>query len=86
MLSVHKKWRAEHKKKEALWKRSISLSHQVFCSCPSYLNHFQPPVCRSTAVIGEDVSPAEGLSFVTEDGGEGPGGEGGDEDFVVIKQ
>nr|WBM82645.1 MAG: ORF2 [Torque teno polar bear virus 14] len=75
MLPVHKRWRTEYKRKEALWKRSISSSHAIFCSCPDYRLHFDSK-CRFMAEGGADfgvVSPGEGVSFVTEDGT--PGGD-----------
>nr|WBM82658.1 MAG: ORF2 [Torque teno polar bear virus 18] len=77
MLPIHRKWRQEYKKREALWKRSCSISHNIFCSCPSYTLHFDPR-CRFTGGTADGVggvSPADaGLSFITEDGGT-PGGD-----------
>lgn len=72
----------DYKKKEALWKQSISKSHQIWCSCPNYLLHFEKPSCHTggdVGVVGEGVSPGEGISFVTEtDGGEGSTGDPGE--------
>nr|WBM82671.1 MAG: ORF2 [Torque teno polar bear virus 22] len=79
MLPVHRKWMMDFKKKEAIWKRSVSDSHKLFCSCPSYLSHFTKcPTDGGAGVVGADVSLGEGISFVTEtDGGDkedgGPG-------------
>nr|WBM82720.1 MAG: ORF2 [Torque teno polar bear virus 39] len=80
-MKAQQRWRMEFKKREAVWRRSISISHQLFCSCDNYLNHFIK--CHSTGggLIGGDVSPGEGVSFTTntpgtEDGGDGGGEEG----------
>nr|WBM82686.1 MAG: ORF2 [Torque teno polar bear virus 27] len=88
MLPVHKRWREDYNRKEAQWKRSIAHSHSIFCSCPSYLLHFDKK-CLSTgeggAGLDEVVSPAEGISFVTEDavtGGEEDLGDTGEEKLV----
>ncbi|WCS65232.1 ORF2 [Grizzly bear anellovirus 4] len=80
MLPIHKRWRSEFNKKEALWKRSISVSHSIFCNCPDYRLHFHPK-CHSMAEgAGGDlggVSPGEGISFATEEdiGGAGDHGD-----------
>ncbi|WCS65229.1 ORF2 [Grizzly bear anellovirus 3] len=80
MLPVHRRWRANFKKQEALWKRSISISHRVFCSSAENSSHLVPPVldyrlhfdpqCHTLPDAGGvgGVSPAEGISFATEDG------------------
>lgn len=52
------------KKHEALWKKSISYSHKLFCPCGNYLNHF--------------VWPGSGATLAGGDESEGPGAEGGD--------
>ncbi|WCS65241.1 ORF2 [Grizzly bear anellovirus 7] len=84
MLQIHKRWRADYNKKEAIWKRSVSISHSLFCSCPSYTLHFTKkcPGSGDGGVVG--VSPAEGISFVTEDGDD-HGGEDTDAGATAIK-
>ncbi|WCS65226.1 ORF2 [Grizzly bear anellovirus 2] len=76
MLQVHKQWRMNYKKQEALWKQSISSSHKIFCSCGDYRNHFKPCQSFGDGGGGDDgVSLAEGISFITEDTGGTPEGE-----------
>nr|WBM82692.1 MAG: ORF2 [Torque teno polar bear virus 29] len=77
MLPVHKRWREDYNRKEALWKRSISLSHKCFCSCPDYRLHFTQECLTDIAGAGgvPGVSPAEGISFVTEAGSGGGGSQ-----------
>lgn len=80
MLSIHKRWRADYNKKEALWKRSVSISHNIFCSCPDYRLHFTKK-CLSTgdggAGLDDVVSGAEGISFTTDSDHGGEGATGG---------
>nr|WCS65381.1 ORF2 [Torque teno Leptonychotes weddellii virus 1] len=33
----------QYRKQEALWKRNISISHSLFCSCGNFLDHFKWP-------------------------------------------
>ncbi|BBE36951.1 hypothetical protein [Paguma larvata torque teno virus] len=41
------------KRKEAQWKRLISQTHQSWCHCGNYLNHFckQQPIANSSASL-----------------------------------
>nr|WBM82627.1 MAG: ORF2 [Torque teno polar bear virus 8] len=66
MLSFHKRALLDHKKKEAIWKQIVSLTHKQFCNCGDYLRHFEKCL---TGTGGGGVSLAEGISFTTEDGG-----------------
>nr|WBU87841.1 MAG: ORF2 [Torque teno polar bear virus 6] len=67
MLAFHRRALIDHKRKEAIWKRSISHSHSLWCNCGNYLKHLiKCPTVADTGLGG--VSPAEGVSFETEDG------------------
>nr|WBM82695.1 MAG: ORF2 [Torque teno polar bear virus 30] len=81
-MKAKDRWRMNYKKQEAQWKRSISFSHSIFCNCGDYLNHFKcPSGGTGGGFIGADVSPGEGVSFITatpgtEDGEDVGGAEG----------
>nr|WBM82662.1 MAG: ORF2 [Torque teno polar bear virus 19] len=79
MLAFHKRALIENKKKEAIWKQQVSISHKLWCSCPDYLNHFKKCLIAPAGAGG--VSPGEGISFITEEGGSGD--VGGTEDTGV---
>nr|WBM82729.1 MAG: ORF2 [Torque teno polar bear virus 42] len=65
MLAFHRRALIDHKRKEAIWKRSISQSHSLWCNCGNYLRHLiKCPTVADTGLGG--VSPAEGISFVSE--------------------
>nr|WBM82621.1 MAG: ORF2 [Torque teno polar bear virus 5] len=74
MLMFHRRALLDYKRKEAIWKQSISRSHSLFCNCGDYLKHFQK--CHLEGDGGRGgVSPGEGISFTTEDGDGIQGGE-----------
>nr|WBM82689.1 MAG: ORF2 [Torque teno polar bear virus 28]WBM82701.1 MAG: ORF2 [Torque teno polar bear virus 32] len=82
MLAFHRRALVDHKRKEAIWKRSISQSHSLWCNCGNYLRHLiKCPTVADTGLGG--VSPAEGISFATEEEEDGCREEGaalGEED------
>ncbi|WCS65223.1 ORF2 [Grizzly bear anellovirus 1] len=82
-MRAQDRWRMQYKKQEAQWKRVVSESHKIWCTCPDYLNHF---TCHTTGGgdgrIGADISVAEGISFDTDTHST----DDGEEDFTIIKE
>lgn len=68
-----------YKKREAKWKRDVSLSHSLWCLCGSYKNHFIDPkkslICGDG---GEDNGISDEAMAAIEDGEAGTTGDGGD--------
>ncbi|ASH99107.1 ORF2 [Pitorquevirus ursid11] len=82
-LSFHGRAKAEWQKKQAIWFKSCSISHMLFCNCGDWMLHLQRYHQRQQCRGTEDIGGApEGISFVTEDGGSlgGSGGERGGDD------
>lgn len=81
MLAAHKRWRTEHQRQQALWFKSCSATHKIWCNCGNWQDHILKPKPWSLQQGGADVSLAEGISFVTEDGDRK---DGGDEGFTIV--
>nr|WBM82624.1 MAG: ORF2 [Torque teno polar bear virus 7] len=85
-MKAKDRWRMQYKKNEAIWKRSISVSHTLWCSCGDYLNHFRPP-CPigegGAGPTGADVSLAEGISFATITPSTGDGEDDGSDEEIL---
>ncbi|ASH99080.1 ORF2 [Pitorquevirus ursid7] len=88
-LSFHGRALIKFKKDQALWFKSCSLSHQLFCKCGDWqvhlLRYCERQRCR---IAGDADGLGEGISFVTEDGGsQGNTGRepGGDTGAVEVR-
>nr|WCS65980.1 ORF2 [Torque teno Leptonychotes weddellii virus 2] len=75
-----------YRKAEAVWKRLISVEHQKFCACGSYINHFKWP---GTGGDGkEDPESGEkgaGSGDVSPVGATGDGGRGDISDIAMLR-
>ncbi|WCS65235.1 ORF2 [Grizzly bear anellovirus 5] len=71
-MKAHQRWRAGYMKQQALWFKSCSESHKIFCNCGDWMSHISKPRCLTDT--GADVSLQEGISFISEKG-DGPGGD-----------
>ncbi|ASH99086.1 ORF2 [Pitorquevirus ursid8] len=77
-LGFHGRARAKWQKQQALWFKACSVSHQIFCPCGDWQTHIQRYCERQRCHIGGDTDgDIEGISFVTESGGD-PGDIGGE--------
>lgn len=60
--------RAEQNRKRALWFASCSATHRIWCNCGNWMSHVEERTqAKRKCGILEGVSPAEGISFVTEE-------------------
>lgn len=65
------------KKKEAEWKRLVSSTHNTWCFCGSYLNHFKP---LTASLEKETCGEEDAGAGITPEGSDGAGdGEGSEE-------
>nr|WKF25153.1 ORF2 [Torque teno neovison virus] len=69
----------DYKRKEALWKKQCSISHQLFCNCGDWTYHLKWPGSRGTngslsdtAISQDERKPSVG-NTTTVSGGTTPG-------------
>nr|ASH99090.1 ORF2 [Giant panda anellovirus] len=67
-LSFHGRTLIEYKKKQAIWFKTCSLSHKLFCNCGDWQIHIQRYCSRQQCIIGGDLTDEGGISFITESG------------------
>nr|ASH99124.1 ORF4 [Giant panda anellovirus] len=66
--SFHGRALIDYKKKQAIWFKSCSISHQLFCNCGDWQVHIQRYSNRQQCIIGGDLTDEGGISFATESG------------------